>query len=958
MPYSHTQHIQNQPPSSLRPLALILLWVVVSYSSADDIEVYLQPPVEPVPPNILFLLDESGSMGDPVDQNNVTAGSRRDALVSALRRIVDHELLDNVNAALLGYTTSGFGDDVTTRLEAHTGDFTVVGDERSTFRSEINNLQSLSYTPTTDALAAAVDWFNPNRIPTQIQGSSLQSPLNGNPEELRCAPNRLVLLSDGAPNTTTRTEYEGSVCAQVNLFDNFVDSNNSPPSWYNDGARCANEISAWAYQTDLATDPGWDGVQNVLTYTISFGAPEDSPTRHFMDGVADVGGGISWHADNEDDIVNAFTTIIEEAQDSIDYAMNAPAIPFNPDNAAVNDEYIFVPLFYPEARNFWHGNLKKYRIDVTDDDIQLRASDGQRVLNEDHSFASTVDLFCQQAGCQPDEGDPRNGGAARNMTGLRTLFTNLNPGASLEHASNRIHRDTTTITPEMLGVTSEEERTTLLDWITRHPEYVATENHPARDGIMGAPIHTRPQVVRYGQQSTVFLPTSEGVLEAIDAETGEELWAFMPQDLMPNIRHLRNNNPSNTPHYGLDGPMTIYEIGNRKIAIIGMRRGGEKYHMLDISNRLAPEYITEISREASPSQYAKLGQTWSKPLFVQMRVGGANRDVLIFGGGYDPDQDTSNLIDDQGNAIYIVDAADGSLLTSISNTEANHTIDGMDNSIPGNLATVDINGNGLEDRIYAADVGGRIIRVDFPDEENESSAITGGVLADINQGSNAHRKFFNTPQIGYYAKGTRQFLVLMVGTGDHANPLDADYQDRFYMIRDNDIWGHGITDETAENDDFINATTTVLNHGEVLTDQYRGWFINLPAGEKSFSRAILYDYAIFFTTYRANIEIPDDPCLASSNTGTANIYGLDLISANAAINWNGATQAPLTISDRSTQLQLQGIPPSPMLIFPGGEDSNGNTTLGKKIFLFADLEKKHEWSDRFLPIYWEEVIED
>ncbi|MES9968637.1 MAG: hypothetical protein ABW092_01300 [Candidatus Thiodiazotropha sp.] len=956
MANTRSHYIKDQHPSSVRSLALILLWLAVSHCYADDIEVYLQPPVEPVPPNILFLLDESGSMGGLVDPNNPIAGSRRDALVSALRRIVDHELLDNVNAALLGYTSTSFAPDAETRLVASTGDFAVVGEERAAFRTEINNLQALSFTPTTDALAAAVDWFNPNVIPTQIQGSSLQSPLNGNPEELRCAPNRIVLLSDGAPNTTTRTQYAGSPCAEVNIFDNFEDGNNNSPSWYNDGARCANEISAWAYQTDLATDPGWEGVQNILTYTISFGASPESPTRQFMDGVANQGGGISWHADNEDDIVNAFTEIIEDAQDSIDYAMNAPAIPFNPDNAAVNDEYIYVPLFYPEARNFWRGNLKKYRVDVTDDDIQLRASGGQPVLNNDHTFASTVDLFCQQASCQPDEGEPLNGGAARNMTGLRSLFTNLDPGVSLAHPSNRVHRDSTNITIETLDVTTEEERTTLLNWITRDPAYVATETHPGRGGVMGAPIHTRPQVVRYGQQSTVYLPTSEGVLEAIDAETGEELWAFMPLDLMPNIRLLRSNNPSNTPYYGLDGPMTIYEIGNRKLAIIGMRRGGEKYHMLDISNRMAPEYITEISSEASPGQYARLGQTWSKPLFVQMRIGGAERDVLIFGGGYDPDQDNSNQPDDQGNAIYIVNAATGSLLTSISNNQASHTIDGMDYAIPSNLATVDINGNGLEDRIYAADVGGRIIRVDFPDGENEGNAIAGGIVADINQGANAHRKFFNTPQIGYYARGARQFLVLMIGTGDHANPLDANYQDRFYMIRDNNIWGRAITDQTATDSDFINATTTVLNNGEVLSDQYRGWYIDLPAGEKSFSRAILYDYAIFFTTYRANIETPDDPCLASSNPGTASIYGLDLISANAAISWSGDTEAPLTISDRSTDLQLQGIPPSPMLIFPGGEDSNGNTTLGKKIFLFADLEKKHEWGDRFLPIYWEEVI--
>lgn len=960
---SHDQTTQSrchhQAPL-IRFSVLIMLCVLVTRGSADDIEVYLQPPADPVPPNVLFVLDESSSMRHAANAEDDPFISRRDALVGALTANVREGLLDNVNAALLGYsTTADLPDFVTTTLQAHTGDFSIVGEDRNEFLTEIEGLDILNYTPTTDALAAAVDWFNPDRAPTLIQGGqSLSSPLSGDPEFLRCAPNLIILLSDGKPNTTTRTEYEGTECEVIHLFDGFDDS-----QWYNDGARCAKEISTWAYQTDLVTDADWEGVQNIETHTISFGAPVGSPTRVFMDEVANAGGGTSTHADDAESLRLALESIIIGALDGIDYAMNAPTIPFNQDNAAISGDYIYVPLFYPEPNDFWHGNLKKYRLDVSEDEIQLRAQGGQRVLDDEHHFNSSVDLFCHQGGCPADEGDPLIGGAALNMTGERRLYTNLNPdpNTSLDHPSNRIHADNPGITPDMLGTTSEEIRTTLLQWISRDLQYTPTDTHPARDGVMGAPIHTQPEVVHYAQGSTVYLPTSEGVLEAIDADTGEELWAFMPQDLMTNISRIRNNNPSATPYYGLDGPLTIYETGASKIAIIGMRRGGEKYHMLDITNRLAPKYITEISREASPTQYAQLGQTWSKPLFVRMRINDVARDVLIFGGGYDPDQDESHSPDDQGNAIFIIDATSGSFLASISDRNATHIINGFEYAIPSDLATVDINGNGLVDRVYAADVGGRIMRVDFPDGENEGDAVSGGILADINQlpsgqSTDDHRKFFNTPQVGYYAKGARQFLVLLIGTGDRANPLDSDYQDRFYMIKDNDIWGSALTHGIARN--FIDATNMVLNNAGVLEEQYSGWFIDLPVGEKSYSRAILYDYAIFFTTYQAERVIPDDPCSTNSTSGTAKIYGLNLISANAAINWNGDTEDALTITDRSTELALQGIPPSPMMVFPGSEDEHGNPILGKKIFLFADLEKKHEWGDRFRPIYWEEVIED
>jgi type IV pilus assembly protein PilY1 len=368
------------------------LWLVLANGRADDIEVYLQPPVDPVPPNILFVLDESGSMADPVDEEG--SESRRDALVNALSQLVEGDLLDNVNAALLGYTTVSFDLHQGIRLEPLTGDFAIVGDDRSEFLNEIDALSTGFFTPTTDALAAAVDWFHPDRTPNQIHnGSFLSSPLSGGDSEtLMCAPNRIILLSDGAPNTTNRTEYEGNPCAEVNLFDNF-DDGHLPSSAYNNGARCANEIAAWAYETDLATGDGWEGVQNIETYTISFGTEEGSATRQFMDGIVVNSGGNSWHVANEEELREAFEWVIFDAQGSIDYAMNTPTIPFNQDNAAVSGDYIYVPLFYPEARDLWRGNLKKYTLDVSESEIELRAQGNQRVLDDNHNFNSTVDLF-------------------------------------------------------------------------------------------------------------------------------------------------------------------------------------------------------------------------------------------------------------------------------------------------------------------------------------------------------------------------------------------------------------------------------------------------------------------------------------------------------------------------------------------------------------------------------------
>ncbi|MBT3030689.1 MAG: VWA domain-containing protein [Candidatus Thiodiazotropha sp. (ex Lucina pensylvanica)] len=912
---------------SLSALALTSLFAFTSPTAlSDDIEVYLQEPPDPVPPNILFVVDESGSM----------RGSRTTQLKAALQTIVADPNMGNVNAAILGYHRN-------VELTARTGDFKVIGDNQAEFDTQINAIAASGLTPTVPALNAAVNWFRPNVAFTDFVGTSVTSPLEGgNPEDKRCASNHIVLLSDGVPTANNISQFNNADCG---------------PQLISRG-RCAAEIATWANSTDLMEGTGWDGVQNINLHTIGYSATTDAET--FLQTLATLGGGDYYQSDGGS-IVSDLTDIITSAQSNIDYAYNAPAIPFNSDNAAVSGDEIYVPMFLPEDRTFWKGNLKKYTITVTEEDVVLTALNNERVLNEAQEFQSTRDLFCDDDACDPDEGYPLAGGVAQDMTEVRNLYTYLGSDPVLTSAANRVRNSNTAITTSMLGVATDELRTELLNWVTRDPAYVATEDDPSHSGVMGAPIHTQPVVVSYSGGDVVLIPTSEGVLEAIDARLGEELWAFMPQDLLPGINTIKNNDASSIPYYGLDGPMTYYEVGNEKMVIFGMRRGGRKYHIINVTERLAPEYVAEISSDAS-SHFSKLGQTWSKPLFVKMEIGGTVREVLVFGGGYDPDQDDAtppdpSYSDDEGNAIFIVDAEDGTLLRSISDTGANVNIPEMTFAIPSDLATVDLNGNAVVERIYASDVGGRIIRIDLDDDENDNSnTITGGIIADINDGASVHRKFFNTPQIGYFSKSGIQFLAILIGTGDIANPL-GDVTDRFYMIKDTALWytPDWNTYDAIAHSDFVDASDTAVAG---LDPENRGWYIDFSNSEKSFSKAILYDYAIFFTTYSADTVEPDSLCEAVGTIGTGRIYGLNLLTANGAIHWDGSSENPLTISDRSSQLELQGIPPSPQLLFPGGTDDQGNTIIGKKIFLFSDLKKKHEWSDRFRPIYWEEVIDE
>ncbi|MEJ2610519.1 MAG: PilC/PilY family type IV pilus protein [Candidatus Thiodiazotropha sp.] len=942
-----------------RTILGLLIGITYAHSLlADDVAIYLTEPPDPVPPNVLFVLDESGSMSS-------NSPSRRDQLVSAMKDIVNDPDMGNVNAALLGYTTNT-GNNGPLYLNARTGNFKIIEDNRSAFLNQINRLMTHSYTPTVKALEAAVDWFRNDRTFIDFSNNTMTSPIAGRPEDNKCKPNHIVLLSDGEPNSNTPpsrwrpnyyglTTYQGTNCA-------------SDTTSINQNGRCAREIASWAFNTDLETGTGWEGTQRIITHTIGF--ETNSSTRRFLTSIATAGGGSFYPAANATDLVSAFQTILTDAQQSIPYTYTAPVIPFNQDNAAVSGNRIYVPMFVPTGTQLWEGNLKSYTIstDTTTSNIVLSDANGDSIIDTNYEFVSSQDHWSTSL----DGGDPLVNGAAAHMgesNVSRRLYSNLDgetPHLPLSNSANLV--STTTLAPEDLGVATDDERTELVNWITWNwtaPTPPSGEDPaPSREGSMGAPIHTHPAVVRYGSDKVIYLPTSEGVLEAIDASTGRELWAFMPKDLLPNISLIKTNTESSVPYYGLDGPLTIYKVGTKTMAIVGMRRGGKSYYMLDISNKDAPVFITQIT-DPNPSTandaFDGLGQTWSKAIHATMFVGSEISDVLIFGGGYDTDQDsaTTRANDDEGNAIFVVKASDGTLLQKLSNSITGVT--GMNNAIAADVIPFDMDRNGIVDRIYAADVGGRIIRLDIP--ENAAGSISGGVVADINgTGATAFRRFFNTPEIGYYNRNGVQYLAIMIGSGNRPNPLDVSVTDRFYMFKDPQVWAAPTSYQAVTESVLYDATDNLLQDGNTAEQATanseltaaKGWFLDYGTSEKSFSEAVLYNYAVLFTTFSANRNGILADCEARGATGVSRFYAVNMVNGTAMFSDLGGNAATLTGGDRSTVLSMIGIPPTPSLVFPEGDTG----MLGKSVKAMVGLEEVTEWPNQLIPIWWEEVISE
>src|SRR5690606_14371729 len=137
----------------------------------------------------------------------------------------------------------------------------------------------------------------------------------------------------------------------------------------------------------------------------------------------------------------------------------------------------------------------------------------------------------------------------------------------------------------------------------------------------------------------------------------------------------------------------------------------------------------------STTGFGELAQTWSQPRYARVRIGENVKDVLIFGGGYDTDQDSADIYteDDEGRAVYMVDAKTGALLwwAGPTGSGADLILADLESSIPSEVRLIDMNTDGLADRMYVGDTGGRIFRFDIINGEDADDLVKGGMIAAL-----------------------------------------------------------------------------------------------------------------------------------------------------------------------------------------------------------------------------------
>ncbi len=753
----------------------------------------------------------------------------------------------------------------------------------------------------------------------------------------------IVLLTDGEPLRDREADDK------IRSLPGFAELVGSDCDGSGEG-RCLDDMAEYLFKRDLR--PDLPGLQNVITHTIGF-----TLDLELLESTATRGGGRYFVTEDTASLSAALTELAESfAEDGS--LFTAPAIPVNAFDRAVSAGDVYVSLFSASNRVRWPGNLKKYRLRVNDAapgqalEIDLVDRFGNPAVDQDSGFfAEGATSFWSD---MADGNSVELGGAASRLPDpdRRLLLTNL-AGNDLHDpgGQNAVVRDNPAITAALLGAPANQ-RDAVIDWARGRD--VMDQDHDGDSAearrAMGDPLHSQPVVVTYGgtasaPDNTVFLTTNEGYLHAVDADTGEELWAFVPARLLGRLFTMFIDNETGTRNYGLDGQITVHIDGNdgqpgisgseRVILLFGMRRGGDALFAIDVTDRQRPRLLWEI--DSRTPGYAALGQTWSTPLVRRVNIGGQLRSVVLFGGGYDTGQDNRRFREDKvGNAVFMADLATGEKLWS-AGRDADHELRlaRMRFSIPAPLQTIDLDGDSLPDRIYVGDMGGQLWRFDIVHGRPAAKLVEGGVLATLGAadlGKNpppaSVRRFYNQIDVVPVLAFEKVFLSINLGSGYRAHPLDGEAEDQFFSVRDFAVFDVIPSDEYPEPltvDDLVDVSNDA---NPVLSFADAGWrfLLSNGIGEKVLSRSVTFNNSVFFTSF-----LPGSAAGTCAPAGGSNrLYQVSVLSGAALTNFDSPElPGELSVADRSRELSQGGIAPAPAFLFT---DSGVRACVGLECF--------------------------
>ena len=372
-----------------------------------------------------------------------------------------------------------------------------------------------------------------------------------------------------------------------------------------------------------------------------------------------------------------------------------------------------------------------------------------------------------------------------------------------------------------------------------------------------ASYHTYVHANSSSRTPVVYTGANDGMLHGFNAETGKELFAYVPGAVFSKLSWLTS--PDYTHRYYVDGNAYAGDayIGAspswRTILLGTLGGGGKSIFALDITD---------------PTNFSASNVLWefTDPdlgyVHGQAKIALLNNGVwaAIISNGYNSTSDRAYL--------FVINLQTGELIRKIStNTSTNNGL-----SSP---ALVDTNGDKKIDFVYAGDLQGNIWKFDLSHSNTGQwdvaykSGSTGQPLFTARNASNQVQPITSPLEIGFHSNG---HYMIFFGTGQFVASGDNTNTQVQSLYG---IWDNGsrivATDRSVLQQQMILTETvippferTVSNHLVSWADK-RGWYIDLlqpPSGTTEGERSVIMPLLSFGRVIFTTLIPSSDPCVA------------------------------------------------------------------------------------------------
>jgi len=353
----------------------------------------------------------------------------------------------------------------------------------------------------------------------------------------------------------------------------------------------------------------------------------------------------------------------------------------------------------------------------------------------------------------------------------------------------------------------------------------------------------------------VYVGSNDGMLHAFSANTGEEIWAYMPNALFStgNIDGLHKLTETDYEHkYYVDLDSTVVDAfftnsaaapDWHTVLVGGLRAGGRGLFAIDITD--PDEIINEVTATQRETKLAArvmwefgaaddidMGLSYSQPQVVPIGDKGMASPIewyVIFGNGYNS-ENTGTGSNPYSSKLFILKLAGpgsdgiwniGTDYWKIDTKMPSGSVAGTNRNGMSTPAVADSNSDGIADRVYAGDLYGRVWGFDIngTNENNwdiYKSGATPTPLFTANDGAGNVQPITTKPALGFNTEidtdtsaptNNEPNLMVYVGTGSYLTTPDLATTgvQSFYAIWDigESEAGHTVDRATPANSDLV-----------------------------------------------------------------------------------------------------------------------------------------------------------